>query len=90
MCFALVAALASSSALAQDDPAAAAEDTTGTNLKPTDDNLGKVADIVDLCICLASVIGSLIIIIPYIVSKNSRKLRHSLILGLATSDLVSR
>lgn len=52
--------------------------------------LGRYANIVDLVICLASIIGSLIIIFPYVMSKNSRKLRHSLILGLAVSDLISR
>ncbi|UZJ54746.1 hypothetical protein CBS101457_004066 [Exobasidium rhododendri] len=46
-------------------------------------------DIVDLVICVVSVLGSLSIIIPYALQKGSRKLRHSLILGLATSDLVS-
>lgn len=52
--------------------------------------LGNHANIVDLVICLASIIGSLIIIFPYVMSKHSRKLRHSLILGLAVSDLISR
>lgn len=47
-------------------------------------------DIVDLVICLVSVLGSLVIIVPYCRTRRSRKLRHSLILGLATSDLVSR
>lgn len=46
-------------------------------------------DIVDLCICIASIMGSLTIIIPYCINRRSRKLRHALILGLATSDLVS-
>lgn len=46
-------------------------------------------DIVDLCICIASIIGALTIIIPYCINRRSRKLRHALILGLATSDLVS-
>ncbi|PWN31435.1 family A G protein-coupled receptor-like protein [Meira miltonrushii] len=46
-------------------------------------------DIVDLCICIASIVGGLSIIIPYCINRRSRKLRHSLILGLATSDLVS-
>lgn len=49
-----------------------------------------VTDIVDLAICLASILGSMTIIVPYIVNRRSRKLRHALILGLATSDLVSR
>lgn len=54
-----------------------------------EESLGSHANIVDLAICLASVIGCLIIIIPYIINRHNRKLRHSLILGLATSDLVS-
>lgn len=52
--------------------------------------LTRSANIVDMVICLFSVVGSLIIIIPYAASKHSRKLRHSLILGLATSDLILR
>lgn len=47
-------------------------------------------DAVDLAICLCSVVGALFIIIPYCINKEQRKLRHSLILGLATSDLISR
>jgi hypothetical protein len=47
------------------------------------------ADIIDLVICIASVIGALTIIIPYCFNRRSRKLRHSLILGLATSDMMS-
>lgn len=47
-------------------------------------------DTVDLVICILSVLGSLVIIVPYCYNRRSRKLRHSLILGLATSDLVSR
>lgn len=51
--------------------------------------LGSHANIVDMAISLASVLGCLIIIVPYVLRKHSRKLRHSLIVGLATSDLVS-
>lgn len=51
---------------------------------------GHGADIVDLVICIASIVGALSIIIPYCINRRSRKMRHALILGLATSDLVSR
>lgn len=50
----------------------------------------KAQDIVDLILCCVSVLGALSIIVPYCITKHSRKLRHSLILGLATSDLSSR
>lgn len=50
----------------------------------------RSADIIDLIICIFSIIGALSIIIPYCFNRRSRKLRHSLILGLATSDMVSR
>ncbi|KDN52025.1 hypothetical protein K437DRAFT_261712 [Tilletiaria anomala UBC 951] len=52
-------------------------------------SLGRSGVIVDLCICVASVLGSLSIILPYFIHKHNRKLRHALILGLATSDLVA-
>ena len=52
-------------------------------------SIGMTGNIVDLVICIASVIGSLTIIIAYAVNKRQRKLRHALILGLATSDLAT-
>lgn len=51
--------------------------------------LGKHANIVDLAISLASLVGCLIIIVPYMLNKHPRKLRHSLIVGLAVSDFAS-
>lgn len=50
----------------------------------------RSTDIIDLVICLLSIVGCMVIIVPHVLSKKTRKLRHSLILGLATSDLVSR
>lgn len=50
----------------------------------------RSTDITDLVICLLSIVGAMVIIVPYVLNRKSRKLRHSLILGLATSDLVSR
>ncbi|CAO1626243.1 unnamed protein product [Parajaminaea phylloscopi] len=65
------------------------QNTVGEVGTGTEKSLGSHANIVDLSICLASLVGCLIIIIPYILNKRTRKLRHSLIVGLATSDLVS-
>lgn len=53
-------------------------------------SVGRVGNIVDLTICILSIIGALTIIYPFIVNKRGRKLRHALIVGLATSDLVAR
>lgn len=50
----------------------------------------RTANIVDLVICILSVVGALTIIFPFLFNKHSRKLRHALIVGLATSDLVAR
>lgn len=52
--------------------------------------LATPANIVDLVICILSFLGALAIILPYVLNKRARKLRHSLILGLATSDLATR
>ncbi|PWN47388.1 hypothetical protein IE53DRAFT_371496 [Violaceomyces palustris] len=49
----------------------------------------NTANKVDLAICILSLLGTLVIIVPYCLNKNGRKLRHALILGLATSDLAS-
>lgn len=67
----------------------AADNTPGAVGTGTEKSLGSNANVVDLSICLASLVGCLIIIIPYLLNKRSRKLRHSLIVGLATSDLCS-
>ncbi|KAN0060733.1 hypothetical protein ACQY0O_007391 [Thecaphora frezii] len=51
--------------------------------------IGNAGNIVDLIICLLSLLGSIVIILPFLLSKSSRKLRHALIFGLATSDLIA-
>ncbi|CAD6896456.1 unnamed protein product [Tilletia laevis] len=53
------------------------------------EGVGRTGNYVDLAICIASLLGSLTIILPYIFNRAHRKLRHALILGLATSDLIS-
>ncbi|KAE8226787.1 hypothetical protein CF319_g672 [Tilletia indica] len=53
------------------------------------EGVGRTGNYVDLAICIASFLGSLTIILPYVLNRAHRKLRHALILGLATSDLIS-
>ncbi|KAJ9479912.1 G_PROTEIN_RECEP_F1_2 domain-containing protein [Pseudozyma hubeiensis] len=53
------------------------------------ESVGTVGNNIDMAICCVSFVGALAIILPYIFNKKSRKLRHVLILGLATSDLVT-
>ncbi|KAK0529812.1 hypothetical protein OC835_004225 [Tilletia horrida] len=53
------------------------------------EGVGRTGNYVDLAICIASWLGSLTIILPYVLNRAHRKLRHALILGLATSDLIS-
>ncbi|EPQ30148.1 uncharacterized protein PFL1_02265 [Pseudozyma flocculosa PF-1] len=82
--------------------AAAARDATHTFSPATDtpalvrrtsvfaiQGIGNAGNIVDLVICLLSFFGALVIILPFLLSKSSRKLRHALIVGLATSDLAA-
>ncbi|EST09441.1 G protein-coupled receptor, rhodopsin-like protein [Kalmanozyma brasiliensis GHG001] len=53
------------------------------------ESVGTTGNNVDMVICCLSLVGCIAIIVPYIINRRSRKLRHSLILGLATSDLVT-
>lgn len=53
------------------------------------ESVGNVGNNIDMAICCVSFVGALAIILPYIFNKKSRKLRHVLILGLATSDLAT-
>lgn len=53
------------------------------------ESVGSTGNKVDMIICCFSFVGCLAIIFPYVFNRRSRKLRHSLILGLATSDLVT-
>ncbi|SJX63663.1 uncharacterized protein SRS1_14413 [Sporisorium reilianum f. sp. reilianum] len=53
------------------------------------ESVGTVGNNIDMAICCASFIGAIAIILPYVLNRRSRKLRHALILGLATSDLVT-
>ncbi|CBQ73822.1 conserved hypothetical protein [Sporisorium reilianum SRZ2] len=53
------------------------------------ESVGTVGNNIDMAICCASFIGAIAIILPYVLNRRSRKLRHALILGLATSDLAT-
>ncbi|SPO32475.1 uncharacterized protein UTRI_04219 [Ustilago trichophora] len=53
------------------------------------ESVGTTGNTVDMVICCLSFVGALAIILPYVLNRRSRKLRHALILGLATSDLAT-
>lgn len=68
---------------------AGSSDSNGDSSLDAAVDIGMAGLIVDLVICLASILGALSIIVPYVVNKRQRKLRHALIVGLATSDLLA-
>ena len=77
-----------------DDPSIrviAANNNSNTNDTATfqQESVGSTGNTVDMVICCLSFVGALAIILPYVLNRRSRKLRHALILGLATSDLVT-
>lgn len=75
-----------------DDPSVrvvTADNTTNATATFQHESVGHTGNIVDMVICCLSFVGALAIILPYILNRRSRKLRHALILGLATSDLVT-
>lgn len=75
-----------------DDPSirsTAATNTSDPNATFHHESVGSTGNKVDMIICCLSFAGCLAIIFPYVFNRRSRKLRHSLILGLATSDLVT-
>ncbi|KAJ1036742.1 hypothetical protein NDA10_008072 [Ustilago hordei] len=66
-----------------------AHNITNTTATFQQESVGHVGNIVDMVICCLSFVGAIAIILPYIFNRRSRKLRHALILGLATSDLAT-
>lgn len=67
------------------------ESSNDTNTTATfqQESVGNTGNIVDMVICCLSLVGAIAIILPYVLNRTSRKLRHALILGLATSDLAT-
>ncbi|SPO27741.1 uncharacterized protein UTRI_04219_B [Ustilago trichophora] len=79
-----------------DDPSVrviAANNNSNANTNDTAtfqrESVGTTGNTVDMVICCLSFVGALAIILPYVLNRRSRKLRHALILGLATSDLAT-
>ncbi|SNX85904.1 uncharacterized protein MEPE_04613 [Melanopsichium pennsylvanicum] len=75
-----------------DDPSVrviAADNNTNDTATFQRESVGTTGNTVDMVICSLSFAGSIAIILPYVLNRRSRKLRHALILGLATSDLVT-
>ncbi|PWN30876.1 hypothetical protein BDZ90DRAFT_229866 [Jaminaea rosea] len=90
--FFLTLALFAANVVGQDATSVASPSPTpgrGVEGTGSEKSLGSHANIVDISIALASLLGCIIIIAPYLLKKQSRKLRHALIVGLATSDLIS-
>lgn len=76
----------------QDDPSVRVvqvDNTTDPNATFQRESVGTTGNIVDMVICCLSFLGAIAIILPYVLNRRSRKLRHALILGLATSDLAT-
>ncbi|PWY99030.1 hypothetical protein BCV70DRAFT_191945 [Testicularia cyperi] len=72
-----------------DDPSIKLTNSTDPNVTFQHESVGSTGNKVDMAICVVSLVGCIAIILPYVCNRRSRKLRHSLILGLATSDLVT-
>lgn len=75
-----------------DDPSVriiAANNTTNETDTFHRESVGTVGNNIDMAICCLSFVGAIAIILPYALNRRSRKLRHALILGLATSDLAT-
>ncbi|TKY84497.1 hypothetical protein EX895_006398 [Sporisorium graminicola] len=76
-----------------DDPSVRVITANNNNTNETEtfhrESVGTVGNNIDMAICCVSFIGAIAIILPYVLNRRSRKLRHALILGLATSDLAT-
>ena len=76
-----------------DDPSvrviAANDPTSNESATFQRESVGTVGNNIDMAICCLSFVGAIAIILPYVLNRRSRKLRHALIFGLATSDLAT-